>query len=182
MSRKYIGKMIYQGKETIVYYISKDKKRTYISQTINDIQKLNNYDNIIIFMENINLINEKQKFIFGKETTVIIKPTDRNLELMKRFEDIDYYEIVKQIYNNTEILLSNWKKADYMTEDRTYIIFMPFIDTEKLHKLNVFYNNNQKTNRKINIITLKENKEKIDEILTNKTKIIEIDNCLGDQL
>ena len=56
---------------------------------------------------------------------------------------------------------------------------MPFIDTEKLHKLNIFYNNNKNTNRKIDIITLRENKEKIDEILTNRTNIIEIDNLLG---
>ena len=66
-----------------------------------------------------------------------------------------------------------------MTEDGKYIIVMPFIDTEKLHKLNIFYKNNQKINRKIDIITLKENKEKIEEILTNKTNIIEIDNWWG---
>ena len=78
---------------------------------------------------------------------------------MRRYEDIDFYEIIKQMYSNTEVLLSNWGKADYMTEDRTYIFFMPFIDTERLYGLNKFYNNNKNIIRKIDIITLKENKD-----------------------
>ncbi len=177
-SRKYLGKLTYQGKENIAYYISKDKQISYISQIINDIQKIIDYRNVIVFIENMKIVNNK-RFIFGKESTIIIKPTNQNISIMRKLDEIDFYPIVKQIYQNTEILLSNWKKAEYMTEDRTYIIVMPFIDTEKLHGLNIFYKNNQKTDRKIDIITLKENKEKIDEILTNKTNMIEIDKWLG---
>lgn len=178
-SRKYLGKLTYQLKDRMVYYISKDKQITYISQIINDIQKLIEYKDIIIFIENIRILNNDKSFVFGKETTLIINPTIHNLSIMRELEKIDIYQIVKQIYNDKEILLSNWKKADYMTEDRKYIILMPFIDTEKLHKLNLFYRNNQKINRKIDIITLKENKEIIEDILTNKSNIIEIDNWLG---
>lgn len=178
-SRKYLGKLTYQLKDRMVYYISKDKQITYISQIINDIQKLLEYKDIIIFIENIRILNNDKSFVFGKETTLIINPTIHNLSIMRKLEKIDIYQIVKKIYNDKEILLSNWKKADYMTEDRKYIILMPFIDTEKLHKLNLFYRNNQKINRKIDIITLKENKEIIEDILTNKTNIIEIDNWLG---
>lgn len=177
-SRKYLGKLTYQGKESITYYISKDKQISYISQIINDIQKIIDYKNIIIFIENMKIVNNK-RFIFGKESTLIVKPTNQNISIMRNLDEIDFYLIIKQIYQNTEILLSNWKKADYMTEDRIYIIVMPFIDTEKLHGLNIFYKNNQKTDRKIDIITLKENEEKIDEILTNKTNVIEIDKWLG---
>ena len=90
-----------------------------------------------------------------------------------------FYEIVKKIYSNKEILLSNWIKAEYMTNSREYIVVMPFIDTEKLNKLGMFYKNNPNVNRKIDIITLKENKEKICEILTNKVNIVELDNWLG---
>ena len=178
-SRKYLGKLTYQLKDRMVYYISKDKQITYISQIINDIQKLIEYKDIIVFIENIKILNNDKSFVFGKETTLIINPTIHNLSIMRKLEKIDIYQIVKKIYNDKEILLSNWKKADYMTEDRKYIILMPFIDTEKLHKLNLFYRNNQKINRKIDIITLKENKEIIEDILTNKTNIIEIDNWLG---
>lgn len=178
-SRKYLGKLKYMDKESIVYYISKDKQISYISQTINDIQKIMNYKNILIFIENINILNEKQKFVFGKDSTIVINPTKFNLNILKKFEKVDFYEIVKKIYSNREILLSNWIKADYMTEDREYIVVMPFIDTEKLNKLRMFYKNNPNVNRKIDIITLKENKEKICEILTNKVNIIELDNWLG---
>ena len=66
-----------------------------------------------------------------------------------------------------------------MTTDKRYVIIMIFLDTEKIKGLNVFYRNNQKENRKIDIITLKENEEKINEILIKKTNIIEIDNWLG---
>lgn len=176
-SRKYLGKLTYQGKDRITYYISRDKQIVYISQIVNDIQKITDYKYILIFIEDMKIVNDR--FIFGKESTVLVNPTVQNLSIMRKLEKMDIYQIIKQIYNNTEILLSNWKKADYMTEDKKYIIVMPFIDTERLHRLNIFYKNNQNINRKIDIITLKENKEIIEDILTNKTNIIEIDNWLG---
>ena len=178
-SRKYLGKLKYQQKDNIVYYISKNKQIVYISQIINDIQKIVSYKNIIIFVENMKIINKNRNFVFGKESTIIINPTSRNLEIMRRIEQIDFYYVIKEIYYNEEVLLSNWKKADYMTESGNYIIVMPFIDTEKLYRLNMFYKNNQKTNRKIDIVTLNENKEKIDEILTSKANIVAIDRWLG---
>ena len=119
------------------------------------------------------------EIVFGKESTIIINPTSNNLSIMKKLEGYDFYEIVKKIYLNKEILLSNWIKAEYMTEDKTYIVVMPFIYTEKINRLRMFYKNNPKINRKIDIITLKENKEKICEILTNKVNIVELDNWLG---
>lgn len=180
MGRKFIGELIYQEKDYITYYIAKDKKRVYVSQTVSDLQKTIEYKNAIVFLEDIKMLNKSnQYFMFGKESTIIIKASKENLEKMRYFHKIDLYEILKQIYAGQEVLLSNWVKADYMTQDREYIILMPFIDTEKLHKLNIFYNNNKDTKRKIDIITLQENKEKIEEILTNRTNIIEIDNLLG---
>lgn len=179
-ARKYIGKMVYNGKNTIAYYIAQDKKIVYIKQVINDIQKIIDCDNIIIFMENLDVLNKYNKyFIFGKESTVIIKPSNINLGRMREFQNIDFYQVLTQIYKDKEIFLSNWKKADYMTDEKDYIFLMPFIDTEKLHRLNIFYQNNRNTNRKIDIITLRENKEKIQEILINSTNIIELDNWLG---
>lgn len=178
--RKFIGKLKYINKDYIAYYIAKDKKTVYISQVINDIQKNIDYKNTIVFMENFKMLSMKnQYFIFGRESTLIVKPSRENLDHMRLFQKIDMYEIIKKIYVSKDILLSNWRKADYMTEDRQYIILMPFIDTEKLHKLNIFYKNNKEINRKIDILTLKENTEKINEILTNRTNIIEIDNLLG---
>lgn len=179
MSRKYLGKLTYDGRESIVYYISKDKEIAYISQIINDIQKLIDYKNIIVFIENMDVLNSKRNFVFGNESTIIIKPTLQNLSIIRKIIQIDLYQVIRQIYSNKEILLSNWKKAQYMTEDENYIVVMPFIDTEKLHRLTILDEDSQKKYRKIDIITLKENKEKIKEILTNKANIIEMDNWLG---
>ena len=178
-SRKYLGKLIYQGKQSIAYYISKDKEISYRSQIINDIRKIIDCENIIVFIENIGILNDNQKFVFGKESTVIIKPTARNLLIMRKLEEIDFYQITKQIYQNTEILLSNWENAEYMTEDNEYIVLMPFIDTEKLYRLNIFNRDIKNVKREISILTLKGNKEKINEILTIKANIIEIDDWLG---
>lgn len=178
--RKYIGLLNYRRKEYIVYYISKDKGNLYNRQIINDIQKIIEYKNIIIFMEDKKMLSKGNKyFVAGKNSTLIINPTEKNLQRMQLFQDMDMYEIIEQVYKNKDILLSNWSKADFRTTDNEYIILMPFIDTEKLHRLNIFYNENEISNKKITILTLKENKSKIKEILTNRTNIIEIDDLLG---
>ena len=131
-------------------------------------------------MENTKCINKTNKyFIFGKESTVIVKANKENFEKMRLFENFDTYELINKIFKGKEILLSNWRKADYMIDNKEYILFMPFVDTEKLHRINIFYNNNIQKDIIINILTLKENKAIIDEILTKKTNIIEIDTLIG---
>lgn len=178
--RKFIGELKYQNKNYLTYYISKNKGTVYIKQIINDIQKAVNYKNILVFLENLKPISKSNKyFIFGKENTLIVNVSKENLDKIRLFQKMDLYEIIKRIYKEKEVLLSNWNKADYMTEDKEYIILMPFLNTEKLHNLNIFYKNNQEIKRKIDILTLKENREKINEILTNRTNIIDIDYLLG---
>ena len=130
-------------------------------------------------MSNMNILKDGKNFVFGKESTLIINPTPQNLSIMRKLENTENYSLLKQIYGNIEILLSDWRKAIYMKEDGTYIILMPFIDTEKLHSINVFYNSNKNQNKKIELLTLKENKDKVKEMLTKDTKIIEIDNWIG---
>ena len=178
--RKFIGELKYQNKNYLTYYISKNKGTVYIKQIINDIQKAINYKNILVFIESLKPISKSNKyFIFGKENTLIVNASKENLDKIRLFQKMDLYEIIKRIYKEKEVLLSNWNKADYMTEDKEYIILMPFLNTEKLHNLNIFYKNNQEIKRKIDILTLKENREKINEILTNRTNIIDIDYLLG---
>ena len=55
---------------------------------------------------------------------------------------------------------------------------MPFIDTGKLHKLNIVYGDNKESKRNIDILTLKGNRSKINEMLVKSTNIIEIDRYL----
>lgn len=179
-ARKFIGELIYQGHTYIAYYISNEKEAVYIRQVITDIQKVSNYKNVIVFVENLKVLTKaNQYFIFRKQSTLVIKASKHNLEKMRIFEETDFYEMLKQIYKEKEVLLSNWIKADYVTSTKDYIVLMPFIDTEKLHNLNKFYKNIENTNRKIDIITLSENKDKISEILTNKANVIELDKWKG---
>lgn len=176
-SRKYLGKLTYKYKDFMPYYISKNKKQGYISQIINDIEKLDMNVGIIIFLENMDLLNNKN-FIFGKLNTIIINPTTQNFEKIRQLDKIEEYLIIKQLYPKSDILLSNWRKANYMIEDKEYIIFMPFIDTEKLYELNIYFNSKDFI-KEINILTFMQNKDKIEQILNRKVKITEIDKYLG---
>ncbi len=125
------------------------------------------------------MLNKKNEYfmIDDKEIT-IINPTEEKLKIMKLLNDIDIYDVIQEIYKGKEVLLSNWDKADYVTDDKQYVVSMPFIDTAKLHKLNISYKDNKEKNNKIDILTLKENKKKINEILKKPTNIIEIDYYL----
>lgn len=179
LGRKYIGELRIEEKKYIVYYISNRNNSLYIKNIITDINKMFSYDNVIIFLEDFNRLNKRNKyFMLNNKFIHIINPTEENLQLMQSIKDIDVYDIAEEIYKEKEILLSNWDKADYMTEDENYIIIMPFIDTNRLHELNIAYNDNKEFKREIDILTLQENIKKIDEILIRKTNIIGIDKCL----
>lgn len=177
--RKYIGELKYINRNYIVYYISNKNSPIYVKQIIADIEKIFFYKNVMIFLENFNMLNKKNDyFVIGDKEITIINPTEENLKVMKILNDIDIYDVIQEIYKGKEVLLSNWDKADYVTDDKQYIVSMPFIDTAKLHKLNISYKDNKEKNNKIDILTLKENKKKINEILKKPTNIIEIDQYL----
>ena len=177
--RKYIGELKYMNRKYITYYISSKNNPVYAKQVVADIERMFTYKNVMVFLENFNLINKRNGyFVIGDKEITIINPTEENLNMMQSLDKIDIYDVIQEIYKRKEILLSNWDKADYVTNDKQYIISMPFIDTAKLYKLNIAYKDNKETNRKIDILTLKENRKKIDEILAKKTNIIEIDEII----
>ena len=177
-ARRYIGKMIIDNKEYLIYYISAKKEHLYIKQLLFDVNKSINYENIIIFVENFDVINKKySNLVFGKEKTFIILDSDKNKEIIKNYEKLDYHELLESIYMQ-ELFISNWDIADFLLEDNTYIINMMFINTEKIEKVNWFYSENTNLNKKIEIVTLKENEEKIKEIINAKCKIRILDESL----
>ena len=120
---------------------------------------------------------DSQEFLM-ESTLGVIHLKGTNLELMRLFESIDLYEVLKMIYKGKEILLSDWDKADYMTEEGLYIFLMPFIDTAKLHKLNVFYKSNRNPDKRIDVVTMKENRNIIEKVLKLKINIVELDEWL----
>lgn len=180
-ARRYIGKMIIDGKEYLTYYLSKKKEDVYIKQLLFDINKSFNYNKIIIFVEDFNVICPKySNFAFGKEETIVILNNNDNKNFLKKYININWHEILEDIYQE-ELLISNWDKADYLLEDNRYIIEMIFINTEKIERLNWYYSENVNSTKRIEIITLEENKEKIKEMIgDNRCSIKVIDkNWLG---
>lgn len=179
-ARKFVGEL--EGKEGryIVYYISRNKEYVYIKQVVNDIQKAIEYKKVMVFVEDYEKVVKKkyQYFITGKESTKIIKFSKENLDKIVLLETIDLYDVLLKIYRNRGIMLSDWKNADYVTNMEEYIVLMPFIDVERLHRLNVFFKSCRENEKIVNIITLKENISKINEILIKQTTIIEIDKEL----
>lgn len=179
-ARRYLGKLILENKEYLIYYISAKKEHVYIRQLLFDVNKSLNYDNIIIFVDDFDVISKRySNLVFGKENTYVIKNTRANKELLKNYEKINIHELLESIYKK-ELLISDWDKADYLLENNKYVINMPFINTEKIEELNWYYNENSSNYRKIEIVTLEENKKKIEEMLTNKCKVTTFnENLLG---
>lgn len=177
-ARKYIGKILIDSKEYLTYYITAKKEHVYIKQLIFDINKTINSQNIIIFTENFDVINKKyNNFVLGKENTFVILNNKENKELLKRYEEIDLHEQLEYIYGE-ELLISNWNNADYLLEDNTYIVSMPFINTERIARINWFFEENTEIQRKVEIVTLEENKSKIRELVVDKCEIRTFDKDL----
>lgn len=180
IARKYLGELIRNQKKYVVYYIASNKSITYLKQLIYDINKTINYDNLIIFVDDYKIISQmKSYFVFDKKHSYIIKNTNENKKILKKYNDIDFYDLIKRIYNKP-ILISDWEYADYIAELNHFIIVMPFIDTTRISQINWFYKENTSTKKKIDFITLKENEEVLKEILTDKCNVIILpDNLLG---
>lgn len=179
-ARKFLGELTRKQKTYVVYYITSNKSVTYFKQIIFDINKTINYNNLIIFVDDYKVISQMQSyFIFDKKHSLIIKNTKENKEILKKYNDIDFYDLIKTIYNKA-ILISDWEYADYIADLNHFIIVMPFIDTTKISQINWFYKENTSTKKTIDIITLKENEEVLRDILTDKCNVIILpDNLLG---
>lgn len=177
-ARKYQGKLIIKNKTYLVYYISDKKEKRYIHQLLCDINKVIDYEDIIIFVDKLNKIeNELKSLKFGKNHTYIIINSKENKELIKQYSNIDFYEIVKKIYGErTQVLISDWKLSDYLLDTSHYVCNMLFIDTEKLNAIKWFFEENENTNKTIDIITLKENEEIIKKEVSQNVRILTIEN------
>ena len=176
-SRRYIGLLVIEDKKYLCYYLSAMKDYIYIKQLMFDIKK-SNYDDLIIFMDNYDNICKKYlNFALNKNNTYIIKNTRENKEFLKNISKINVHEIIENIYNQNAYL-SDWKLADYMLENEKYIIYMPFINTEKVQQINWHYSINEEYERTIEILTLEENVNKLNEIINKKCHIRTLNKSL----
>ena len=177
-ARKYLAEMQINQYKVLIYYISSKKEKRYIHQLFYDINKVFNYESIIIFIDDFkNIINEKDYMYFNKEHTYIIKNTEINRNMIKHFSTIDFYEILQNCYKEN-ILISDWKLANYYLKNNHYILNMPFIDMSKINELNWYLEENIESKKYIDIVTLEENKEFLLKTLRkdNRIKIITLEN------
>lgn len=176
-ARKYLGELKVGSNKYLVYVVSDKKEKRYIHQLLYDINKVLDYDKIIIFVDSLEKLKDEYQYLtLKKEHTYIIINSRENRELIKQFDYIDFYELVKSIYGEEkQVLFSDWRLADYYLENDLYILNMLFLDVERLNELRWFYQENSDSKKMINILTLKENKEMIRRLAPKNSKIIEID-------
>lgn len=170
-ARKYVGELKTNNKRYIVYYLNCKKENTYVKQLLYDINKTINYENLMIFVDNYDtLITMFDNFVFNKKSSLIIRNTEENKNIIRRYNKIEFYELLKNTYNRVP-LISDWEKADYIVNENHYIINMPFLDTAKISEMNWFYKENINTNKKVDIITLEENINVLKKVLTDRCNI-----------
>lgn len=181
-ARRYIGEGRYKNKKYLVYYIDKTRDFMYERQIIGDIKKTAYYKDIVIFLDSLNRLNKKNYyFMLGKDNIYIINDNKHSLEYIDKLINIDFYEILSNLYKK-ELLLSSWLEADYMIDNGKFIIIMPFINVEKLHRINIIFRNDKNHNKEIDLITLSENTDKIKEILKRKCNILEIEKLMEERM
>ena len=170
-ARKYLGIIKYNSEDYYIYYISKSKVHVYIKQIMFDIKKLNDNANVIIILDDYRLINKNYSYLsFNNKNTYIVLNKNENRDFVRNYNDFDFYSILEKTYKS-EILMSSWMYADYMV-DNINILKMMFLNTQTLRNLNWYYTENEYNYKKLDIFTLNENKEIINELLNNKCNII----------
>lgn len=135
-SRKYIGILEIDKAKYLTYYISKKHTYKYIQSIIYDIRKERKFKNVIVFTEDIDVIDINQ-FVFGLDEILIIPPTEDNLYILENINKINYQSIFANTYKN-KVYLSEYDFCNYYTEHESFISVLPFIDSEKLCGLKYF--------------------------------------------
>lgn len=141
-SRKFVGILEVCGIIYLTYHITKDHDYKYIRTVIYDIQKEQNFKNIIIFVNDINRIT-RNDFTFGLNQILIIEDTEENKENLKYLHSIDWYNIIKEKYKKFNICLAEYSFCEYTDYKNKYINTFYFFDTEKINRIIYFLMENK---------------------------------------
>lgn len=162
-SRRFIGEIEIRSEKFILYYAKEDNQ---YNRTIHfDINKDMDYPNVIVITENLNIIDDKKRFIFPNKIISMIVPINRIQEL-GIYNKLSIKEEIEKYYNSVAES-SDYNIADYKVGDKN-IIYMPFIDTHRVMALNSFFLL-ALTNSAFDILTLEDNIDKLTELLSNET-------------
>lgn len=147
-ARRFVGILDISGIEYLTYYISEEHNEKYLKSVIYDIQKERNYKNIIILVNDKNRIKIND-FTFGANQVLILEDTEENREELKYLNSIDWYNVVKKIYKNDKIYLSDYNFCEYTNYKNKYISTFYFLDTEKINRIKYFLRENKNKNADI---------------------------------
>lgn len=147
-SRRYIGAISINRKEYLTYYISKKQDRKYIDSIFYDIQKEQEYKNIIILVEDISKI-DLNKFCFGLKEVLIIESNIDNLEKLNYINNVNWSQVMCSLYKS-KVYISGYNFCDYTDNKDKFVSYFYFIDTEKINLLKYFLRENK--DKKVDIV------------------------------
>lgn len=162
-SRKFIGLLSINGIEHLVYYIPEIKNDEYMNSIIYDIEKENQYGNIIIFTDKKNKLKQRD-FVFGLNQVLIVEDSEENREKLKYLHNVRWNNIMQKLYKQN-IVISEYNFCDYTDHKNKYISTFNFYDTEKINRIKLF---------------LRENKYKNADVICDKSIVESIKRELPD--
>lgn len=179
-ARRFVGILDISGIEYLTYYISEEHNEKYLKSVIYDIQKERNYKNIIILVNDKNRIKIND-FTFGANQVLILEDTEENREELKYLNSIDWYNVVKKIYKNDKIYLSDYNFCEYTNYKNKYISTFYFLDTEKINRIKYFLRENKNKNADI-ICSAKLKAELIKELPNCNYIVIDLEEYIDKEI
>ena len=128
-SRRFVGVLNIDGIEYLTYHISDINGTRYIKSVLYDIEKENKYQNIIVFVNDINRIKFNE-FITGKNKLLVIEDKEEQEENVKNINNIDWTRIIEEYYGDS-------------------VYFSSYIDTEKINRIKLFLRESKSRNQDI---------------------------------
>ncbi len=147
-SRRYIGAIMINQKAYLTYYISQKQDKKYIDSVFFDIQKEQEYKNIIILTEDISKI-DLNKFCYGLKEVLVIESSTDNLEKLGYINKVNWSQIMESLYRN-QVYISEYNFCDYTDSKERFVSCFYFIDTEKINLLKYFLRENK--DKKVDIV------------------------------
>lgn len=163
-SRRFLGEVEIKNEKYLIYYTKSNGK--YIRQLQFDINKDLSYQNVLIFVDNLNIIDNKNQFIFPNKSSCILISKNK-MDTIDKFNKVNIKSEIETIYGATAEN-SDINFADYKVINKN-IVYMPYIDTHKIVSINTTYSL-ELTDSNFEIISYIENFEVIDKLLNEKAK------------
>lgn len=163
-SRRFVGEIELKNEKYLIYYAKADTK--YLRQLQFDINKDLSYQNVLILVDDLKVIDIKNQFIFPNKVSCIFLLKKR-INTLAKFDKLNIEKTIENIFQK-ETMTSDFNTADYKVEDKN-IVFMPYIDTHRIVALNNFYSLGM-TDSQLEIISYKENFTTIIRLLSDNVK------------